>query len=510
MLARPPIPEWSGLVDENRATSAGWAFEISGIPALAVRETARSEALRGAEEFSRRVGLDVAPAGPPTSPILMTGHQPEIYHPGVWVKDFLVQRLAEEVGGTGVDLVVDTDSFESLGIASPCLVPEARRCRHELVSGSKESCYACTPVPAVEELDAFCHAVDRDLATLPAPAVRRHFDSFCGLLRDASGRAQNVGELVTIARRRYEAVAHTDYLELPVSALSTGSAFGLLVAHIAEDAHRFADCYNAELEAFRAITGARSPAQPFPDLEIHDGRVELPLWYLEGNSRRRVWSERRGGITVLLSDGVELASLERRSDGELGSLEARGGILAPKALLLTLFARVFVADLFVHGVGGARYDQVTDGVVRRYFGIEPPRFAVASMTMYLPLGIHVVTEDEMASAIERVNRFSHNPDALLDEVEFDSAHERDLAFELASQKRHLLEEISLPGADKKSLGTRIREVNGDLRDLLRPFGQELEQERDRLEAQRAASEVLTDRTYPFCFWSPEEVADKVR
>jgi len=25
-----------------------------------------------------------------------------------------------------------------------------------------------------------------------------------------------------------------------------------------------------------------------------------------------------------------------------------------------------------------------------------------------------------------------------------------------------------------------------------------------------ASEILTDRTYPFCFWSPEEIADKAR
>ena len=27
---------------------------------------------------------------------------------------------------------------------------------------------------------------------------------------------------------------------------------------------------------------------------------------------------------------------------------------------------------------------------------------------------------------------------------------------------------------------------------------------------REASGVLTDRTYPFCLWSPSEVADKVR
>ena len=43
------------------------------------------------------------------------------------------------------------------------------------------------------------------------------------------------------------------------------------------------------------------------------------------------------------------------------SLQASGTPIAPKALALTLFARMFVCDLFIHGVGGGRYDRVTDG-----------------------------------------------------------------------------------------------------------------------------------------------------
>ena len=31
---------------------------------------------------------------------------------------------------------------------------------------------------------------------------------------------------------------------------------------------------------------------------------------------------------------------------------------------------------------------------------------------------------------------------------------------------------------------------------------------DQLKQLREASDILTDRTYPFCFWSPEEIADK--
>jgi hypothetical protein len=81
---------------------------------------------------------------------------------------------------------------------------------------------------------------------------------------------------------------------------------------------------------------------------------------------------------------------------------------------------------------------------------------------------------------------------------------------LASEKASLVTAIAAPDADKKTLGLRIRAVNSELSELLAPLKTELAAELASLESQFAASEILTDRTYPFCFWSPEEVADKAR
>ena len=47
--------------------------------------------------------------------------------------------------------------------------------------------------------------------------------------------------------------------------------------------------------------------------------------------------------------------------------------LRPRALTLTLFARVCLGDFFIHGIGGGKYDEVTDAIIRDYFGIEPAR-----------------------------------------------------------------------------------------------------------------------------------------
>jgi hypothetical protein len=49
-----------------------------------------------------------------------------------------------------------------------------------------------------------------------------------------------------------------------------------------------------------------------------------------------------------------------------------------------MFLRLFVADQFVHGIGGARYDQVLDRLIEREFGLEPPRFSVTTATLYFP------------------------------------------------------------------------------------------------------------------------------
>ena len=54
-------------------------------------------------------------------------------------------------------------------------------------------------------------------------------------------------------------------------------------------------------------------------------------------------------------------------------------------MITTLFARLFLGDLFMHGIGGAKYDQVTDSLVERFFGVKPPGFMTLTATLRLPV-----------------------------------------------------------------------------------------------------------------------------
>lgn len=506
VLTRPVYGLWADVVAENREITEAWDFRVAGVPVANVRRTARAEALGLGQAFSERIGIPLRePAA--DAPIVATGHQPELYHPGVWVKDFLLQRLADETAAAAFDVVVDSDAFDIVAVTAPCITPEVRRCRQYLDVGRAKGCFACTPLPGPDHLDDFVRATDSMLATLPAPAVRRHFSEWSQSLKSASRRAENLSELMTFTRRIYESAAGTDYLELPVTAMCRGEAWALFVADIAFDAERFAAAYNTELAAYRQVHKTRTAAQPFPDLAMTDDAIELPLWALKAGSREPVFARRVGQGVELVAGGEVVCAMDSAEDA--ARIIGASAIIAPKALALTMFVRTFACDLFIHGVGGGRYDRVTDGVIRRYYGVTPPQFVVASLTMYLPLGMHLVTPEEVSAARERLNRLTHNPDALLGEVDFDDEAERVKAIALAREKASLVASIAEPGADKKTLGMRIKEVNAELARLLEPLREQWAAELSQLEAQVAHAEILTDRTYPYAFWSPHEVADKV-
>lgn len=508
LLLQPAFGLWAGMARDAATVASSWEFEIAGVGARQLRALARTEAIQRAREFSRRTGVPVRDVPDAPDLLVVTGHQPELYHPGVWVKDFLLQRLADETGAAAIDLVVDSDGFGTVGIHSPCLSPEVRVCRAYLAVGSQDGSYASAAVPSAHDLLEFRRAGEEQLATLPAPAVRRHFLRFCDGLEAAAPDARNLAELVTFARRRYEAQAGTDYLELPVTSLAGSRAFATFVAHLAFDAAAFASAYNAALASYRERTGTRSAAQPFPDLAVEGDLVELPLWSLR-EGRRTVWV-RTGTRPALVVDGALLCELGPDAGAAPERILAAGLALAPKALTLTLFTRMFVADLFIHGVGGGRYDQVTDDVARTYFGVDAPAYAVASLTVYLPLGARVVSEAEIDDLSMALNRLAHNPDQMLGEVDFDSLEEAARAGALVAEKQALVAAIAVPDADKKALGARIRAVNDELAELLAPIKQDLTERMDRLLQMRDAGDILTDRTYPFCFWDPGEIADKVR
>ncbi len=80
-----------------------------------------------------------------------------------------------------------------------------------------------------------------------------------------------------------------------------------------------------------------------------------------------------------------------------------------------MFARFFLGDLFIHGIGGAKYDELGDEISRRFLGFEPPAFLALSLTLCLGLPIDAATPDDLDAVDRQLRDLTFNPDRHLHE-----------------------------------------------------------------------------------------------
>ena len=78
--------------------------------------------------------------------------------------------------------------------------------------------------------------------------------------------------------------------------------------------------------------------------------------------------------------------------------------------MTTLFARLLLGDLFVHGIGGAKYDQVTDLLIARFFGLEPPGYLTVTATLRLPIAHEEPTLDDRRLIDSRLRELAYHPE----------------------------------------------------------------------------------------------------
>ena len=84
-----------------------------------------------------------------------------------------------------------------------------------------------------------------------------------------------------------------------------------------------------------------------------------------------------------------------------------------------MFSRFLLGDLFIHGIGGAKYDELGNEIARRFFDFEPPGFLTLSLTLWLGLPAEPATAAELAAVQRRLRDLTFNPDRYLDEPDLE-------------------------------------------------------------------------------------------
>ncbi|HXF82785.1 MAG TPA: hypothetical protein VNN19_08540 [bacterium] len=489
VLCVPPARDFLALAEANRRALGRTALVLAGMPLDEIRRAARAALLQAANAYAAQLGLPVTLDPRDPRPLIGTGHQPFLFHPGIWAKHLLAARLADRA--VVVNMPVDCDVAEDIGADAPHLDGGLRVVRETLLRAEPDVPYEAIAAPAAVVWQGFLVRLDEHLQTLPRRGVHQVFADFIERTQDL--RAPDVGAFLTLARRRHEGPA--GYGELPVSLLAATDAFRRFALHIIAQADRFAEIYNARLDAYRQRQNIRTAAQPFPNLTRAAGRTELPFWIIHRGRRRPLFVTPRRGGCVLYAGDEALPAISGRDPEELAPLAIR-----PRALPLTAFTRLCVVDLFIHGVGGGRYDRVTDGVIAEFFGLEPPAYAVVSATLHLPLSEFDPGEEREALRRRRLILL-HNPERLLDDPTEAQRRWIEEKWTLIRQ----LEGAALTRRERRAATQRIREINERLRDAL-------EAEQRRIELRLAAlaeigrASAATYRGYPFCFF-PRRAVD---
>ena len=516
-LLEPPLSEWQSvrcvLHNERLQTLRSAARQRLVDAAIGYRAML--------VEIGRAAGLftadDPAISGDPSSqPLIMTGHQPVIFHSGLTFKYQTTEKFALERNALAVAVVIDTDEGDAGAFTFPkcdapfqLLVDKTTDSSKQAISDQMSSANGSFSVAA-----SLLGASRRKSSFLIRAEASRVVTALqnCGCHVEAA-RFQKIAEqyasLPTDSMMeanlivRWNAGIAGRTPEIPLSMICSFPEvlqfFGELLARPFE----FARCYNDTLDAFRAEQKIRNVANPFPNLRIEDARCELPFWLIDpAKGTREIVSIRKQGFERFLeANGADVTEILPGNEGaSLFSMLVGGKHLIPRGGLITATLRILFSDLFVHGTGGGRYDVFTSQFIRAWWNVEPTPFSVASASRYL-----FDQERRQLSRLQEISDnirdYQFNPQRYLGTGVFSSDTETALRTALA-EKESAVMELRLAresGRPAEDIGRRIQRL-GDL--IKTTVTGEFSTQLTQLQALSADTmTAVNSRTWPWFFFA---------
>jgi hypothetical protein len=420
-------------------------------------------------------------------------------HPGVWVKNISTAVLARRHGGIGLNLVVDNDLVNTRSIAIPVGTREEPR----LTTAAFDQNVGIAPweeaeINSLETFENFGRGVSETI---------RELWGFTPLIEPAwapaIAAAKETGCLIsglTAVRVDLERRNGLGNCESRISRMAQSTAFLHFVRHLAAHAEAFCEAHNRRLAEYRRLNRVRSHSHPVADLAADGERFELPLWvWRQGDRvRQRVFAGKQGERITLFNGAAEFVSFaangsDPRHLDPLRALADQGIRLRPRALTTTLFSRLVVADVFLHGIGGAKYDELSDAIGNDFFGIEMPEFITLTGTWRLPLGAAFDSaKEDWLRAQRQLRDARHNAERIAD-LDSDS---------LVAEKRQLvgeLDRLRQPGRStrrqRRQIAARIRMVEESLAKAVADRVPAFLVKRTHAEQQIAANRILKNREF---------------
>jgi hypothetical protein len=517
IFIKPACEDIPGLISLNKERFKSYDFDINDIPFSGFREQVRFETLKKAGEYTEKIislcsKLNIA--GTENLPrvnaayiskkdIIETGHSPILAHPGVLIKHGLVNSIAKKVNGIGVNMVVDNDACHDNCLNIPYIDGlDSSMERIEFLSSLYNLAFEEIRYTDSTQLLSFKEGV---LKALHNPDMKKTFEDFINIVINLSGQTQQFSDLFTYARRAFLLRFGISNLEIPLSLISETYPFLNFFLHITANARSFVDIYNAKIGEYRRLKKISSKANPLPDLMEKGYVVELPFWiWRKGESRKSLFAsvanDRR--ISIICENKIVTHFDFGENCNSSGNLERLKDLIntgikfRPKAIVNTMYSRMFFSDLFVHGIGGAKYDLVTDEIIREFFGVEPPAYATVSATLHLPYKPFNVSNDDVIALKHVIKDMDYNPDRYTSGEIMEDAGMKSMV----GEKKDLIARDAHNSEERHRSFDRLRELNALMKEKIRPLIKEKEKELKDLEKKLRYNSIVTNREYPFCIY----------
>lgn len=409
--------------------------------------------------------------------LVITGHQANWHSCGVWLKTVLASTLAKFKTATAIQIIVDHDIYNTS---------------------------LTVPVKIDTSLSKKIFKMDRSSPLLPVEfrklniddsmhnTIKRHhdFSVLADLIDDNFFLNDNIKPADYITR--YQALINQrlglNVLYLPTSRLSELPAFLEYLDGTINRREEFAQMYNNAFEKI-GLSGIKK-------LEI--GKyTELPFWVIKDRQRDTL------KIKTQASNVIYFKNNEYHIKG-LNDCRFR---FRPKAVALTLFLRQHASDMFIHGIGGAKYEKMVDELIVNFYNQKPKSYTVASMTKYL-----FETENEKIysnpkNLDQQIRKIKFNPENYL------PLNKSISQLVLVDKKNKLKEKLKtdqITLEDKRKIHHGISNIN---KHLLRSLDHKIErlyENKKLIETRKKQQEILYNRNYFFGFFSRYSLSETIK
>ncbi len=301
---------------------------------------------------------------------------------------------------------------------------ERERLKLEYYASAKNSCYAFVPPPSEKKIENF-------MCMSPTNETRQFFKNVLYSAR----RSDNAAVLNVTAKEFYLKNFGYKLKHVYLSFLLNTGMYRSFLRVIGRDKKKFIKIYNKSLDTLAYQTG------------IRELKKELPFTDIEGIPCPH-----------------------------------------PKALVLNLFLRLYVFDLYIQGVGESLYSPASDYIIKEFFGISPPAAVTASFTLY---------------------HGARDPEGLKDQTKREELKLRDMQYNPQKFTENKIPSGAVKkGASESLAGTEAKKKHREIKkkkDLIRKSIEPLI-EKQKSEVRRLKEIMqITSREYPFFIYNSGDI-----